>query len=118
MKKVKNLIESKLFELVEEGTIINQEMSDREITGPYCCDLLSIAMSRAPQGCAWVTVMGNPNTIAVACLVDAACIILAEGTRLDETASVKAKEQGLAVFCTELPVFEAAHSVWRFLQEA
>lgn len=109
--KVKELIKSKLFELVEEGT------TDQEITGPYCCDLLSIAMGRAPQGCAWVTVMGNPNTIAVACLVDAACIILAEGARLDETACIKAKEQGLSVLRTELPVFEAAQSVWQLLQD-
>ncbi len=59
---------------------------DREITTPFCCDLLSIAMGRAPSGCAWVTVMGNMNTLAVAALTDAACVILAEGAVLDEVA--------------------------------
>ena len=62
------------FKILNKGTDV-----EREVTGTYCCDLLSIAMSRAPEGCAWVTVMGNINTLAVAALTDAACIILAEG---------------------------------------
>ena len=44
---------------------------------PFCCDLLSVAMGKAPAGCAWVTVMGNMNTLAVATLADAACGIAA-----------------------------------------
>lgn len=109
---VKELMESGLFEIVEEG-----EQTDREITVPFCCDLLSIAMSRAPEGCAWVTVMGNINTLAVASLTDAACIILAEGSCLDEAARNKAREQGITVLCTEQPVFEAAREVDKRLPE-
>ena len=30
---------------------------DREIRKIYCCDLLSLAMARAPADCAWVTVI-------------------------------------------------------------
>ena len=57
---------------------------DREVTGGiYCCDLLSIVMGRAPADCAWVTVMGNLNSIAVSVLADTACIVLAEGMALD-----------------------------------
>ena len=36
-------------------------------------------MSKAPENGAWVTVMGNKNTLAVASLADVSCIILAEG---------------------------------------
>ena len=85
---------------------------EREITGVYCCDLLSIAMGRALAGCVWVTVMGNMNTLAVAALTDAACIILAEGVSLDEAAAKKAALQDITVFRTELPVFEAALAVY------
>ena len=70
---------------------------EREITKPFCCDLLSIAMGKAPAGCAWVTVMGNMNTLAVASLTEAACVILAEGAVLDEAAAKKAVEQGITV---------------------
>ena len=89
---------------------------EREITTPFCCDLLSVAMGKAPAGCAWVTVMGNMNTLAVATLVDAACIILAEGAALDETARKKAEQQDIMVLATEKPVFEAALWVWQQMQ--
>ena len=54
---------------------------------PFCCDLLSIAMGQAPSGSAWVTVMSNLNTLAVASLADVACVILAENAQTDNSAS-------------------------------
>lgn len=107
---VKQLIELELFTVLNEGAD-----PKREITVPYCCDLLSIAMGRMPAGAAWVTVMGNINTLAVAALTEAACIILAEGSKLDETAAVKAKEKGITVLLTDLPVFEAALKIYQKL---
>jgi len=101
--KVSDLINSGLFELVNEGS-----NTDRDISKLFCCDMLSIAMSRAPSACAWVTVMGNINTLAVASLSDAACIVLAEGVRLDDPATAKAASQGITVFRTDMPIFEAA----------
>lgn len=81
---------------------------DREISKVFCCDLLSIAMGKAPADCVWVTVMGNKNTLAVATLADAACIVLAEGIGMDEGTLEKAKEEGIAILSTELPVFDIA----------
>jgi hypothetical protein len=108
--KVLDLIKKGDFKVLNEGG--NPE---REIKLPYCCDLLSIAMGRMPADSAWVTVMGNINTLAVAALADAACIILAEGSDLDEPAKNKAMEQGITVLRTELPIFEAALMVYRYL---
>ena len=76
---VQDLVNRELFRVVNLG-----DEPEREITKPFCCDLLSIAMGKAPAGCAWVTVMGNMNTLAVATLTEAACVILAEGAALDE----------------------------------
>lgn len=101
--KVCDLFKESRFKVLNEG-----DNSDREISVPYCCDLLSVAMGKMPANSAWVTVMGNINTLAVATLADAACIILAEDSRLDEPAMNKAKEQGISVLQTELPIFTAA----------
>ena len=59
--------------------------------------------------------MGNMNTLAVASLADAACVIMAEGAQLDETAVKKAKEQEITVLKTEMPIFEAALEIYRML---
>ena len=66
---------------------------DAEITKPFCCDLLSVAMGKAPAGSCWVTVMANMNTLAVAVLTEVACIVLAEGMKLDDTCLQKAVQQ-------------------------
>ena len=100
---VRGLMEQGIFKVVNQGDGLN-----REITTPFCCDLLSIAMGRAPAGCAWVTVMGNMNTLAVTALTDAACVILAEGAVLDEVAKKKAADQEITVMSTDMPIFEAA----------
>jgi hypothetical protein len=106
--KVNELLNSGDFKVLNEG-----DNPDREISVPYCCDLLSVAMGRMPADSAWVTVMGNVNTLAVATLADAACIILAEGSNLDEPALKKAREQGITVFLTELPIFDAALIIYQ-----
>lgn len=100
---VEQLIEKIGFSVISYGTDLSKEISK-----PFCCDLLSIAMSKLPAQGVWVTVMGNINALAVATLTEAACIILAEGVRLDEPAQEKAKAEGVTVLSTELPVFDAA----------
>ena len=108
---VQALVDTGIFGVVNLGDGLA-----REITKLFCCDLLSIAMSRAPAGCAWVTVMGNMNTLAVAALTDAACVILAEGALLDEAAAKKAAVQEITVLKTEEPIFEAALKIYGMLQ--
>ena len=80
----------------------------RELSGVFCCDLLSLVIGRAPADCAWVTVIGNANTVAAALLADIACIVLAEGTQPDARMLEKAREHGIPVLCSALPVFQAA----------
>ena len=99
---VKELIDSGMFELINEGA-----HTDTQITDVFCCDLLSIAMSRGIEGAAWVTVMGNVNTLAVLSLTDMSCIVLAEGTNLDQAAKAKAIEQKITVLRTDDPEFKA-----------
>ena len=81
---------------------------DRAVTGVYCGDLLSFVMGRAPADCAWVTVMGNVNAIAVAVLADTACIVLSEGVEPDADALEKAAGQQVALLQSALPTFETA----------
>lgn len=107
---VKELIEKNKFKVVSLSKNLDQVVSK-----PFCCDLLSIAMSKLPANAAWVTVMGNMNTLAVATLTEAACVILAEGICLDEPAQAKAKSEGITVLSTELPIYEAAQLVQEFI---
>lgn len=80
---------------------------DRDIEGCYAGDLLSWVMGNASYGCAWVTIMTNRNIIAVATLIDMACILLAEGCTLPEDLTELAQSQNVNVLSTSLPAYEA-----------
>ena len=103
---IQDLINTGHFEVVNEG-----DSTDREICGVFCCDLLSICMSKGIEGAAWITVMGNVNTLAVMALTDMACIVLAEGARMDEIGLNKAKEEGFTVLRTEDPIYPSARFI-------
>lgn len=106
---VQTLIDSGLFNTVVPGN------TDKEISKVFCCDLLSIAMSKAPENGAWVTVMGNKNTLAVASLTDISCIILAEGIQFQEEELACAKNEQIAVLVTEMPIFDAGLKIQELL---
>ena len=91
--------------------IINLANNDLKISGVYCCDLLSIVMGKAFKDCAWVTVMGNINSIAVASLVEIGVIVLADGITPDENAVNKAKENNINVLVSKENIFNTALKV-------
>lgn len=78
-----------------------------EIEGCYAGDLLSWVMGRAEAGCAWITIMTNNNIVAVASLIDMACIILAENTEPDEGTLALAESRGVNLLRSSLPVYES-----------
>ena len=88
---------------------------DKEITGCYCGDLLSWVMSRAKEGDAWLTVMGNVNAVAVAVLTECACIVLTENASLDEAAETKAEMQGICFLQSEKNAYELAVEISKII---
>jgi len=89
-------------------TVVSLPNGEREIKGGYVGDLLSWVMGRAKADQAWITIMSNQNIIAVAALIDVACIILAEDVQLEESIIENAKAKGVNILATNLPAFEAA----------
>ena len=92
---VRELIEKCDLEILVEDDL------DREVVDCYIGDLLSWVMGRAPADSAWLTVMGNINSIAVATLADTACIVLVENAALDADAKTKAQIHGVTILRTE-----------------
>ena len=78
---------------------------DREVEGGYTGDLLSWVMGNAQAGDAWITIMSNNNVVAVAVLVDVACVILTEGVQLDAGVLELAEKKGVNIYSTEQSSF-------------
>ena len=88
---------------------------DREVTDCYVGDLLSWVMGRAPADSAWLTVMGNINSIAVATLADVSCIILVENAALDENAKLKAEMHGVNILTTDQNSYQLAVAISKLI---
>lgn len=90
---------------------------DREICGVYCGDLLSWVMGRAKCDDLWITIMSNINVVAVASLADVSCVLLAEGTSLEQEVIETAKSKGVNILCSQLPIYETAVAVSRLISD-
>ena len=82
-----------------------------EVTGCYISDLLSLAMSRVQAGDAWVTVQTNVNILAVASLTEAACVIVAEGTEVDDAVVAKAAAQDVVLLRSDKTAYQLARAI-------
>ncbi|MCR4601471.1 MAG: AraC family transcriptional regulator [Clostridia bacterium] len=101
----------KLSELVKEmdlNVVTGEIARDCDISGVYMCDLLSRVMSRASEDGIWITVMAHVNIVAVAELVNLACIMVPEGIAVQQETIEKAKEENITIVSTGLTGYEAA----------
>ncbi len=89
---------------------------NREVSGVYCCDLLSVVMGKAPTDYVWVTVMANINAVAVASLTELGAIVFADAVKPDETVIAKAKENNINILLSEDNIFDTALKVHEALQ--
>ena len=79
-----------------------------EIMGGCVCDLLSWVMAHGVQNGVWITVQTHINIIAVATLLELACIVVPEGITVEQTTLDKAAEEGIAILGSEKSAFELA----------
>ena len=89
--------------------------SDRSVRGGYAGDLLSWVMGRAQADDAWLTIMSNPNIVAVATLTDVSCIILCEGVSPDAGVASLAAEKGINLLGSDSAAFALSAQISRLL---
>jgi hypothetical protein len=78
---------------------------EASITGGYASDLLSCVMAGAQSGNVWVTLQAHPNVVAVASLLELSCVIVAEGTPVEQSTLEKAEREGIPVLSAPLGTF-------------
>jgi len=88
---------------------------ERHVRGGYAGDLLSWVMGKAEADDAWLTIMSNPNILAVATLTDVSCIILCEGVVPDAGVANLAAEKEINLLGSESSIFALAAQIARLL---
>lgn len=88
--------------------VITIPSPEHMVNGAYIGDLLSWVMGRATEDNAWITIMSNPNIVAVASLAEVSCIILAEGVAPDEGVAKTAEAKGVNILSSDKSAYEIA----------
>lgn len=94
------------FVKLSGGKVLTGDYEDREIVCGYTCDLLSHVMGKGQADMAWITVQAHMNVIAVAALLDFACVIIPEGLPVDETIISKAAQEDIIIISCEQTAYE------------
>lgn len=94
------------FAALSGAKLLTEECEDREIICGYTCDLLSHVMGRGQADMAWITVQTHMNVIAVAALLDFACVIVPENLPVDKAIIEKAAEEGINILASEKTAYE------------
>ena len=95
-------------ELLGLESVAGEAGLDREVTGGYAGDLLSVVMANCSKGDLWLTVQGHQNIVAVAVLRELAGIVLVNGRKPDEDTLVKAADEGIPVLLSPWTSYELA----------
>ena len=77
-----------------------------EISCGYTCDLLSWVMAHGQAGMAWITVQTHMNVIAVAALLDFACVIIPESLPVEAPIIAKAKDEDIILLSSDRTAYE------------
>jgi len=106
--KVSELAEKLNLEYIYRG-------EDTEISDCYIGDMLSVVMSKAPEGAVWLTVQTNINITAVSVLAGIACVVVVEGLEPDMNTVAKAEEQSVNILKTEKSAYELAKEISKLI---
>ena len=88
------------------ATCLTGEFEDREIACGYTCDLLSHVMGKGQADMAWITVQAHMNVIAVAALLDFACVIIPESLPVEAPIIKKAQDEDIIILSSEKTAYE------------
>lgn len=89
-----------------------KEDENIEVEGVYIGDLLSIVMSKAKKNYVWITIQTHINIVAVAELLELACIIVVENMEVAEDALKKAEELNIPIFKTSESAYNVSCRMW------
>lgn len=101
-----------------DGVYAVSAVISKEISGVYCGELPGAALGKLKENEAWLTACANINTLAAAYQKNAACVIICDGSQIDDEFKKIADEYEITVFRTHLPVYETAVKIHSLIKSS
>lgn len=97
----------KISAIVEGTVICGQECLDEIIRSACGCDLMSDVLAFTRPGSVLLTGLTNAQVIRTAEMLDLKAIVFVRDKRPDERTTEMAREMGIAIILTSLPLYES-----------
>ncbi len=101
-----DLTVSDAIDLFELKVVAGASHIDNKISSVHIGDLLSFVMDKAEAGCAWITIHGQLNIVAVAVLANISCIIVSENVKVADDTIKRAELEGVPILTTSRTTFD------------
>lgn len=105
--RIKDIVEN-----IPNTIMAGEAYLERKVSSGHCCDLLSWVMAHGSQNDIWITVQTHTNIIAVATLLDMACIIIPNNISVEESTIEKAEQEEIVLLSSPLSAYELAGKLY------
>lgn len=94
-----------IMEVIDAKVLQGEELLDTEILSAYGCDLMSDVLAFVENHGMLLTGLVNPQVVRTAEMMDMKAIVFVRGKEPGDDVLELAKEAGIAVLSTEMPMY-------------
>lgn len=94
-----------IMEIIDGKVLAGEELLDTEIRSAYGCDLMSDVLAFVEHQAMLITGLINPQVVRTAEMMDMKAIVFVRGKEPEEEVIELAKEAGIAVLSTSMPMY-------------
>lgn len=110
------MLAKKLMESLQLSYYAGERGLEAEVNGIYIGDMMSWVLSHASKGNVWITVCNHVNIVAVACLTEISCIVLAEGIIPEVSTIARANLEAIPILGSSLNSVELVREIDKYFK--
>ncbi|MBQ6998978.1 MAG: hypothetical protein IJN62_04240 [Clostridia bacterium] len=94
-----------IINVIDAKVLCGEHLLETEVLSAYACDLMSDVLAFVENQCMLLTGLVNPQVVRTAEMMDMKAIVFVRGKEPDDEVLQLAKDAGIAVMATDLPMY-------------
>lgn len=94
-----------IINVIDAKVLCGEDLLETEVLSAYACDLMSDVLAFVENQCMLLTGLVNPQVVRTAEMMDMKAIVFVRGKEPDDEVLQLAKDAGIAVMATDLPMY-------------
>lgn len=94
-----------IINVIDAKVLCGEDLLETEVLSAYGCDLMSDVLAFVEDQCMLITGLINPQVVRTAEMMDMKAIVFVRGKEPEEDVLQLAKDAGIAVLATDLPMY-------------